>query len=211
MEVTSFQSKVNAFFAVTVLRRSKHENFLFPFQIWELIRCRVNGNVSICVAYESTWLYMQIIASSLVFVAVETWLPSRCLATGAWLCLHYCGFQALCHSITERLLCMTFTYFRCKFNVTNSSVVSDILIDLPINLNTSYNRWRHICVHTHHLHFSPSSFEYFRFGINFSLPQISIVILNCNSSINIFSLHKIWQRNQITDCSASWVFSCVTV
>jgi hypothetical protein len=38
-------------------------------------------------------------ATSVVFIAVETWLPSRCLAMGAWLFLHYCGFQAACQNI----------------------------------------------------------------------------------------------------------------
>jgi hypothetical protein len=28
---------------------------------------------------------------------METWLPSRCLAMGARLYLHYCGFQSSCH------------------------------------------------------------------------------------------------------------------
>jgi hypothetical protein len=32
-------------------------------------------------------LCMQCIASSVEFAAVEKWLPSRCLATGAWFCL----------------------------------------------------------------------------------------------------------------------------
>jgi hypothetical protein len=31
-------------------------------------------------------------------VATEKLLPSRCLAMGAWNCLHYCGFQASCHN-----------------------------------------------------------------------------------------------------------------
>jgi hypothetical protein len=46
------------------------------------IRC--NGYVSISVTYESTWLSMQCIASSLVFVAVETCSNNSRSSSGAF-------------------------------------------------------------------------------------------------------------------------------
>jgi hypothetical protein len=94
-EITSFNSIVLAFLAVTLF--------------WP-VRCRVNS-LYLSVVTE-TFLYallmnrrlsMQCIASSVAFVGVETWLPSRCVAMGAWLCRHYCGFLASCHNIIGKL------------------------------------------------------------------------------------------------------------
>jgi hypothetical protein len=34
-----------------------------------------------------------------IFVAAETWSPSRCLAVETWLRLHYYTFQVSCHSM----------------------------------------------------------------------------------------------------------------
>jgi hypothetical protein len=36
-----------------------------------------------------------------IFLAAETWLPSRCLTMDAWPWLHYCGFQTSCHNILK--------------------------------------------------------------------------------------------------------------
>jgi hypothetical protein len=103
MEITSFNSRVLAFLAVTVF--------------WP-VRCRVNS-LYLSAGME-TFLYAlprnrlistQCIASSVTFVAVETWLPSCCLAMGTWLCLHYCGFQASCHNTIGKLPAYDITHW----------------------------------------------------------------------------------------------------
>jgi hypothetical protein len=62
-----------------------HGNSQSPIRCYEscLLTCYIGNDV-----------FSVICCNVSIFVAVETWLPGRCLAMDTWLRLHYCGVQA---------------------------------------------------------------------------------------------------------------------
>jgi hypothetical protein len=82
------------------LQLSSHSHLL-PYQVQSYVTtdgqpASLSWNKAPIWGLRSDLDYCLTVAGLSMFIAVETWLPSRCLAMGAWFRLHNCGSQASC-------------------------------------------------------------------------------------------------------------------